>query len=88
MQNEPSESTWISISERPPPRSQERVGGKCWCWFRFQTDPRPALGYLAPNGRVRLLKRQKKLQNELMLDGVTHWRPMSEERLQEFERHG
>lgn len=87
MLNEPSDGIWISLDDRPPPRSRDdRPGGKCWCWFRFQTDPTPALGYLAANGRVRLLRRSRKLQNELLLDTVTHWKPMSDDRLQEFER--
>lgn len=87
MLNDPSLGTWISLDDRPPPKSEDdRPGGKCWCWFRFECHPKPALGYLASNGRVRLLKRQNKLQNELLLDDVTHWRPMCDERLQEYER--
>lgn len=61
------------------------MGARCWCWFRFRTEPRPSLGYLNEAGSVCLLKRRNRLQQELMLDDVTHWMPMSEHRLAEFE---
>lgn len=88
-QNDPSIDTWVPLSTRPPPVSSDEPGRRCWCWFRFANDPTERLGYLKANRRVQLLQRSaRKYQQELLLDDVTHWMPMSERRLEEFERRG
>lgn len=81
----PSKTTWISLAERAPPECCARPlrGRRCWLWF-WTTDRRKVLGLYEGAGQVRLKLRDRG-QLSLALDVATHWAPMDEDLLQEFE---
>ena len=82
-----STDTWISLDERPPPKSQETAREKCWCFFATD-DGREDLGYFLGEGVVHVAGQTGQRQQRFALDRYTHWQPLSWTRLEEFERRG
>lgn len=80
-----SNGTWILLSERPPPVSKPDARRKCWCYFATDSG-REELGYYMGNGAVHIAGTKGQLQMRFTLDQYTHWQPLSENRLQEFDR--
>lgn len=78
----PSAPTWLCVDERPPPRPHP--DGRAIIVYCRLSDGREALGR-SELGGIRLLGRARRQMSFDDLATVTHWRPVDERALEEFE---
>ena len=80
-----SATTWICISERPPP-APKSDGRRLLVYLRM-SDGRELIGHGTANGGAAMLGQDRRTpQLSLLIATATHWRPMDGQALEEFER--
>lgn len=83
-QSNRSKPTCILLDERPPPVSQPQDRQKCWVFFVTDSGAEE-MGYYMGNGVVHIAGVGGQAQMRFGLEKYTHWYPLSESRLEEFE---
>lgn len=78
----PSSVTWLSVAERPPPGPLP--DGRCLAVHIRTEAGRELLGKVNAGG-IRLLGAPRVQLTFDDLDPITHWRPVDERQLEEFE---
>lgn len=78
----PSSPTWLAVSERPPP--PPRADGRALAVRVLRSDGSQGLAKSERHG-LRLLGRASRQLSFDDLAQITHWQPLDEQQLEEFE---
>lgn len=78
----PSSNTWLSVHERPPPAP--KADGRALSVHVRLTDGREVLGK-SDRGGIRVLGGRRRQLSFGDLETPTHWRPVDERELEDFE---